>query len=208
VRVRNLADLARLQYSSGVTVDLSDPHCFSSDMSDGLGAFDVNWQASNKTLGARWLTGLQDPDTPIVSFEILYSTSRSIASSAVFRSIGIRSWFSFAGLSLLPNTTYYVAVRATNAVGRRNICITNGVQIDQTQPAPVYAKFLKPLSARSDGIARYYQWEADRLTMAWTDDQSGLLSYSYTVYSASDRIVLPETPADLLEVLHASEISL
>jgi hypothetical protein len=84
-------------------------------VNDGTGA-DIDSQVSTGDLAANW-SGFLPGDSPIAAYEVAVGTAPGAADVVPYTNVGLTLAGNFSGLSLAVGVTYYVTVRAVDALG-------------------------------------------------------------------------------------------
>ncbi|MBI2571446.1 MAG: hypothetical protein HYV63_30935 [Candidatus Schekmanbacteria bacterium] len=169
----NTGDVAT---SDGVTVDTAGPGAGAVD--DGAGA-DVDYQLSTTTIAASW-SGFNDGGSGIASYEWAIGTTSGGTEVQGWTSAGLSTSASNAGLTLAHATTYFVSVRATDAVGNSGAPATSdGVTVDTTPPAA---------GSAGDGPVSDIAFQTSLTTISanwwgFADATSGIASYEWAIGS-------------------------
>ncbi|MCW2921088.1 MAG: uncharacterized protein JWL76_962, partial [Thermoleophilia bacterium] len=129
----NAGNVSTITSSDGILVDTSTPA--PATVNDGAGA-DIDYQSSTTTLPANW-SAVVDPGSGLAQYEYCISTAASCGGTVVraWTSTGTTASTTGTGLTLSNNTTYFTAVRATDALGNVSaIANSDGVTLDSTPP--------------------------------------------------------------------------
>jgi hypothetical protein len=127
-----------LANSDGVTVDTTVP--VAGTVNDGPGA-DIDFQLSTTTIQANW-SGFADPESGITGYQWAIGTSAGGTQVQGFTPVALATSASNGSLSLANGQTYFVTVRASNAVGLTAEASSDGVATPSaptvviTNPAP------------------------------------------------------------------------
>ncbi|XP_028399030.1 uncharacterized protein LOC114522523 [Dendronephthya gigantea] len=136
IQCSNNAGMFSYQHSNGWSLVNQWP--MTSDVFDGLGPHDLEFDVIGDTLGASWGTFYGDSKDPVIGYEWAVGTSDASDNIMVFTEVGLVTRASI----LLPNSDidldtgvkYYVTVRATTLSGRTSNKSSNGFIVDTTAP--------------------------------------------------------------------------
>jgi hypothetical protein len=111
-------------YSDGIEVDVSAPR---------MGyVIDAGAVTPDRTeLAASW--GASDP-MGVTNYSFAIGTSAGGSNVAPWKDVGLVTSATVTGLSLEPNRTYYVTVKATDASGRTAQASSDGIRVDDGTP--------------------------------------------------------------------------
>ncbi|MBN1181537.1 MAG: T9SS type A sorting domain-containing protein [Bacteroidales bacterium] len=166
--------------SDGVTIviDPSTPLTIS-QVRDGL-SLDISFSYPTGSLSANWDES-NDPESNIYRYWYAVDTIQGGISIIDWTDNGLERQFTYTGLSLIPDKTYYTSVRAENKAGLLSASASsNGVLIipDATPPTDIN-EVRDGFFSDVDDV--YY---TDRLSANWSpsvDDESGILYYWYSL---------------------------
>lgn len=115
-----------------LNIDTTKPN-LPSGVNDGLTS-DMQYTTSLTTLSANWSLG-NDINSDIAYYEFCIGTSPGDSNTLTWTSAGNTTQFTQTGLSLLPDTTYYVTVRARNNAGLYSVILSsNGITVTLILP--------------------------------------------------------------------------
>lgn len=185
--VDNAANASAPGCSDGVLVDTVAPLAAAS-ANDGSGA-DIDWQSSLAQITGNW-TAEVDPavGTGVAYREICITTNAAATDCSggailTWTSNGLATTTTRSGLTLTNGSTYYLAVRAVDAVGNLGtIRVTDGVTVDTV--APVTSASV----ADGPGTDIDFQSSLTAMDATWspvTDAGSGLARYEYCITTNS-----------------------
>ncbi|MFN8035841.1 MAG: hypothetical protein U0V73_07905 [Acidimicrobiia bacterium] len=164
--------------SNGVTVDTTAPT--GGTVNDGTGA-DLEWQRSSGTLSANW-SGFSDAGSGIDHYQWAIGLSPCGTEVLPWTNVGAVTSKTLSGLALIDGGTYYVSVRAVDAVGNvGNGVGSNGITIDTSAPT-------QGTVADGNGADVDWQQSTSRIDANWTgfgDVGSGVTSYEYAIGTTS-----------------------
>jgi hypothetical protein len=102
------------------------------------GTLDVDVQSTIDPIAA-WWEPFEDFQTRVVTYHIAVGTTHGGEEVLEFLDIGLTTEWVGHDLPLHSGTTYYVTVKAIDAVGHYSTITTDGVTVDGTAPLPVIA---------------------------------------------------------------------
>lgn len=111
-------------YSDGIQVDVSPPK-----MGYVIDAGNVT--PDRTEIAASW--GASDP-MGITNYRFAIGTAPGASNVAPWKDVGLVTSATVTGLSLEPNRTYYVTVKATDASGRTSQASSDGIRVDDGSP--------------------------------------------------------------------------
>ena len=176
VRGYNQAGLFTEAMSDCVLIDHDPPRA--STVNDGHGG-DLDYQSDDTTIAANW-NGFTDGirGSGIVKYE--YKVSNGDGNIVVpWTNVGNAKNITTNCLSLSSNTTYFVTIKATDAVGLSSRATSDGVLVDTSPPQA--GKIYDGDHLGSD--TKYESW-TDTFSANWepfTDVQSSILKYAWAV---------------------------
>ena len=94
---------------------------------------DKIFQSSSSELTASW-RGFRDTESGITRYRACVGSSPGICDIQRYRTAELNQTFTFNGLSLTHNSTYFITVEATNRAGETSFASSDGVTVDQTPP--------------------------------------------------------------------------
>jgi len=154
--------------SDGITFDYTAP--VSGTVAEGDTA-DSDWWHSDTTLSFSW-TGFSDVTSGIEYYEYAIGLSVGSNNYVGWTNVGLDTSAIHSGLSMTHGATYYVSVRATDAVGHTStLGLGDGITIDTFNPTvgnPVDSLGLHDVS---------YQGQADSLMISWTGSDTREIDY-------------------------------
>ena len=185
--VGNRSDFAS---SDGVMVDVSAP--VAGTVIDGL-EYDLDWTSDSTTLSASW-TGFSDAYSGIAYYEYAIGTTPGDSGVVDWTYNGDSTSVVNDSLSLISGTTYYVSVRATDAVGHVSLSASSdGIMVDTAKPLVFYVD--------EGGIGEDFDYQGTLVEMivSWSGADSlrrDLMRYEYAVgTSAGDTSTVNWTDA-------------
>ncbi|MBP6964471.1 MAG: PQQ-binding-like beta-propeller repeat protein [Armatimonadetes bacterium] len=168
VRSRNSVGLwSQVGTSDGILADLTPP-------SIPAVTDDGTYTSSMSELRASWTAA--DAETPIVEYQYAIGTTAGGLEIAGWTPVGTATEATFTNLPLANGGTYYISIRARNAVGLwSGPGTTDGITVDITGPStPV---------VEDDGDFTY-SFDTLNATWASADPESGIAEYLYAIGTA------------------------
>jgi hypothetical protein len=151
-RYRDLAGNISATANDSIGLDRAAPPAVT-PIRDGLGAGDLDYQASTTELRAAW-TGVSDPLSGLARYDLCFSTATDCGGTVVsaWTSIGTATSATVGSLTLTPGQEYFACVRSVDNVGNvlSPVSCTDGmtvVAIDSVSPGTV------PQGRRSFAVA-------------------------------------------------------
>ena len=181
VRGYNRAGLFTQVTSDCVLIDHEPPH--PGTVSDGL-SHDVDFQSDDTSISANW-DGFNDGVTGSGVTEYQYTVKERNGNAVVqWTSVGNITHMSRAGLHLKNGFTYFVTVRAFDAVGYSVEAVSNGVTLDTTHPVFTGSVKVEGLNGVYKGKTCVYVSSRNFLLVKYSgfvDQHSGLDRYEWAI---------------------------
>ena len=137
-RAVNKAGLITTFWSDGILVDETPPSVGAIYLRDGDGdndvhSPDVDFQASDEEICARWKNAFVDMESPVENYYVsVYGYNGTMVQEEL--DVMLKSTVCFSRLALQNGAIYRVVVRAQNAAGLSTTIETDGVLVDATSP--------------------------------------------------------------------------
>ncbi len=112
--VDNTGNISTIATSNGITVDSGGPSA-PTTVNDGTGA-DISTTTSTTTLSANW-TASTDSGSGLQKYQYAIGTTLGGTNIVPYTDNALSTSITVSGLSLTLNTTYYISVRAVDALG-------------------------------------------------------------------------------------------
>ena len=178
VKIINGASLKKTITSDGIIIDTTPPTVAPQYIKDGEKGRDKNFTSERFTFSAHWEQAFADAESGLVEYRVALGTKPGIGDIQDFKTVGVQTSVTIAGLFLNSGERYFVTVVGCNGVG---MCVngsSNGAIVD----------FLPPHSGNViTGLAGppvLYQWITKSVWARWNwclaDEKrvSGLLNNS------------------------------
>ena len=178
IRIINGAGLKKTITSDGILIDITPPTVAEQYIKDGVEGKDTNFTKERFTFSAHWEQAFADAESGLVEYRIALGTKPGLGDIQNFKTVGVQTSVTIAGLFLKSGERYFVTVVGCNGVG---MCIngsSNGAIVDFVPPhtGNVFTGLTGP--------PVLYQWITRSVWARWNwclaDEKrmSGLLNHS------------------------------
>ena len=178
IKIINGANLKKTITSDGIIIDTTPPTVAPQYIKDGVEGKDKNFTSERFTFSAHWEQAFSDAESGLVEYRVALGTKPGFTDIQNFKTVGIQTRVTIAGLFLSSGQRYFITVVGCNGVG---MCIngsSNGAIVDFVPPHT--GKVVTGLA----GPPVLYQWITKSVWARWNwclaDEKrvSGLLNSS------------------------------
>ena len=117
VKIINGAGLKKTITSDGILMDITPPTVAAQYIKDGVGGKDTNFTKERFTFSTHWEQAFADAESGLVEYRVALGTKPGLGDIQNFKTVGVQTSVTIAGLFLKSGERYFVTVVGCNGVG-------------------------------------------------------------------------------------------